>query len=86
VSPLGIAGLFGGATEWMLDDAAPFAGAAWEDSRLVDPRIEDSNAGPVYRGSCWMCSSWRPTFRFTSRDREASPSVGVRCAYPVASP
>jgi formylglycine-generating enzyme required for sulfatase activity len=86
VSPLGIKRLYGSLGEWTLDDAEPFASAAWDElASVVDPHVTNTSGRRVYRGSCWMCDRLRPTFRNSPADDEGYPPLGLRCAYPVAS-
>jgi formylglycine-generating enzyme required for sulfatase activity len=87
VSPLGIKRLYGSVGEWTRDDAEPYGGAAWDlDASIVDPNVTNDSGRRVYRGSCWMCDRLRPTFRNSPTDDEGYAPIGLRCAYPVASP
>jgi formylglycine-generating enzyme required for sulfatase activity len=86
VSPLGIRRLFGSVVEWVLDDAAAYTSPEWADASVVDPHVTNTRGRRVYRGSCWMSDDFRPTLRFSPSGDEGYPPLGMRCAYPVASP
>ncbi len=86
VSPLGVRGLFGSVTEWVLDDAAEYQSRTWGNVSLVDPHAESPGARRVFRGGSWMNDQQRPIFRFSPNGDDAYIPIGVRCAYPVKAP
>lgn len=86
VSPLGVRDLFGSVSEWVLDDAAPFASDAWADASIVDPRAVTGAARRLYRGNSWMTGAQRPIFRLSPLDDEGYAPLGIRCAYPAEQP
>jgi formylglycine-generating enzyme required for sulfatase activity len=86
VSPIGIRRLFGSVSEWVLDDAAAYTSAEWNDASVVDPHVTNNRGRKVNRGSNWMNGPLRPAFRQAPPGDEGLQPLGVRCAYPVASP
>ncbi|MBS2012769.1 MAG: SUMF1/EgtB/PvdO family nonheme iron enzyme [Deltaproteobacteria bacterium] len=82
VSALGVHDLYGNVVEWMLDDAAPYTDARWQNAGLVDPKVEGDGPRGVIRGSSWLADRTRPIFRITLSDIEPRPIIGFRCAYP----
>jgi formylglycine-generating enzyme required for sulfatase activity len=86
VSPLGIRDLFGGVSEWVLDDAAAFDSSTWIGVSIVDPRAEKPGARRILRGSSWMSGPYRPFLRFSPLDDEGYAPVGIRCVYGVKQP
>jgi formylglycine-generating enzyme required for sulfatase activity len=86
VSPLGVRGLFGSVSEWVLDDAATYDSKTWANVSLVDPHAELTGARRVFRGGSWMTDATRPIFRYSPNGQEGYVPIGVRCAYPVQKP
>jgi formylglycine-generating enzyme required for sulfatase activity len=86
ISPLGIRGLFGSVSEWVLDDAAPYDSPTWANVALIDPHAELASARRVFRGGAWMTDATRPIFRYTPNGTEGYVPIGIRCAYPAKKP
>lgn len=83
VNPLGVRGLFGSVSEWVIDDPVPFASAPWAAASIVDPKVEPGASRELFRGQSWASAGNRPIFRFTPSDDDGIAPVGVRCAYPT---
>ena len=86
VSPLGVRGVFGSVSEWVLDDADPYASSAWARVEVVDPVDRHGGLRRVLRGESWMSGGNRPISRYWPTATEGYVPTGVRCAYGAASP
>jgi formylglycine-generating enzyme required for sulfatase activity len=94
VTPLGIVGMAGGLSEWVLDAAYPYDHPCWRSASIDDPScvMEDPPATAV-RGGSWVhwrsgisgvARGYKPKKRPTgagSDSHRPSSYLGFRCAY-----
>jgi len=89
VTPLGILGLGGGLSEWVIDKAAPYADACFVEGPLVDPRCEPaaSDASSTIRGANYILPQMvASTVRFVDARTTRTYPLGFRCAYTEDGP
>jgi formylglycine-generating enzyme required for sulfatase activity len=89
LAPSGAVGLAGGVSEWVLDDAVPYADACWGDAPIVDAHCGDP-AKPaswrIARGAFYSGPLTFATTRYKVSSQDQSTFVGFRCAYPEGAP
>jgi formylglycine-generating enzyme required for sulfatase activity len=83
VIPLGVMGLAGGVSEWMLDAAAPLDADCWRDAPLEDGACLRDDTRRSVRGGTW---AGPPPLLVSAVRRSAAEdtpvaSIGFRCAY-----
>lgn len=86
VTPLGVVGLGGGLTEWVLDEHQRFDSSCWLSAPAVAPACRGPDAPTrVTRGGFegWAFHTTIGTHRSALSASFPSPSVGFRCVYPL---
>jgi formylglycine-generating enzyme required for sulfatase activity len=84
VSPLGILGLAGGLSEWVVDKAVPYTDTCWADGPILDPRCEPAStdkSGIIRGGNYILPQMVASTTRFVDNRTPGSYPLGFRCAY-----
>jgi formylglycine-generating enzyme required for sulfatase activity len=93
VTPIGVVGMAGGVSEWVLDSAAPFDGPCWRSQPLTSPRCWEENATHrSVRGASWGDGLLPPMSVRTAIPGEQGsagitlaappdPAIGIRCVY-----
>jgi formylglycine-generating enzyme required for sulfatase activity len=88
VTPLGLIGMAGGVSEWVLDAAYPYDDPCWTAAGLDDPACLLENApGHIVRGGSWMHGrDWLATasrgYRLEPpRSNWSTSYLGFRCIY-----
>ncbi len=86
-SPLGIAGLGGGVSEWLRDAYADYGAPCWRHAPLVDPQCQEAVAERSVRGGSWAAppTILRSAGRMGVDGSGEASFIGFRCAYPGTS-
>ena len=86
-TPLGVHGLAGGLSEWVLDSYEDYSAPCWRQAPVTEPQCQTATLERALRGGSWAAppTVLRSAARLGAEGAGKAPFIGFRCVYPEAS-
>ncbi|MCC6899272.1 MAG: SUMF1/EgtB/PvdO family nonheme iron enzyme [Polyangiaceae bacterium] len=82
-SPLGVHGLAGGVSEWVLDSYEEYSASCWRQAKVADPQCQTATTQRALRGGSWAAppTVLRSAARMGAEADGQAAFIGFRCVY-----